>query len=445
MQDSVPVSRTVHLLEEGDPQIKLEVNSEWDLEASGWVYTTREEDHFDKSGNELLHLESSWDSDLGDWRGKKKNLRTYDEAGNLTVQEYYGGGVDDQGKFTWILGSKSTLVYDSAGNSTNAVHYQGDADANWVPVDSFVFVRDSLAPNETYQYRWSVEGKSWSLFVCKQSQEEWNSEGLVSSKTGFRKDRLEEEWLPYDSISYSYTPEGSRSQELDFFWSEGSGTWQPEKKVEHNFVDSLNMKILARYKWDAIAGSWVGYSLVLGSLYEDSREYVVLGSWNVTGDAILWMSKTVKEFHPEGRTLSKNSYSWDANLNDWLNSSLSTYHYDENQRLFLEEIYAWISGESEFELDKKVYHYYSGDLSGETTFLEPSPGTLMVYPNPVENLLFVSASGQIAWIDVLNIKGQKLFSTYDRPINTSDLSKGFYLIQVHLEDGTVQTRKVIKR
>ena len=225
LQDSVPLSRTINQLEPGDPEIRLELNSEWDSDENKWNNLTRKEDQFDGSGNPLFHQESSWDQDLNIWVGKKKIQHTYDIDGHLTGKEDHIKGVDQLGQEGWIPAFKSTFVYNTAGYVTNVVHFQGVSIGIWVPVDSFLHVRDSYGQtSESYNYGWIPEESNWSYKGGKRYQRVWNSEGEISSLTKFRKDHMDTEWIPYDSIYYTYDDLGSRTRELDFFWSAGSGT-----------------------------------------------------------------------------------------------------------------------------------------------------------------------------------------------------------------------------
>ncbi len=444
--DSVPLSRTINLLEPGNPEIKLELNSEWDPSGNTWMNLSREEDHFDGSGNPLFHLEFSWDQDLGIWEGKEKLEQTYDIDGNLTAKENYVKGVDQLGEEGWIPASKSTFLYGSTGNATNVVHFQGVSIGIWIPVDSFLHVWDSYdQTSESHNYGWIPEESRWSYKRGNSYQREWNPLGEISSLTEFRKDHMETEWIPYDSAYYIYDDLGSRTQEVNFFWSAGSATWELEKKWEHLFNETLQMKLQARYEWNPLTMLWEGYSMAMGNSTVDNTSSVAIGLWNRDGNEILWMSKDEREYSPDGVLLRRLTYGWDSDMNDWNIEAQRTYSYNEQEELVCEEISNWVSEDADFKLDKKVYNFYPGTLGTPQFPLGLSKGFLHIYPNPVDELMVVNCEGIPVRIDLLNLNGQLMLSTPETELNLLSIPSGIYLVQVHLRNGDVLSGKVIKR
>lgn len=70
------------------------------------------------------------------------------------------------------------------------------------------------------------------------------------------------------------------------------------------------------------------------------------------------------------------------------------------------------------------------------------------YPNPVNDILNISTKKQIKDISILSISGQKLLSIAqpkNQQVNVSSLLSGTYLVNVKLENGNMQTFKMIKK
>lgn len=70
------------------------------------------------------------------------------------------------------------------------------------------------------------------------------------------------------------------------------------------------------------------------------------------------------------------------------------------------------------------------------------------YPNPVKDILNISTKKQIKGISILSISGQKLLSIAqpkNQQVNVSSLLPGTYLVNVKLENGNMQTFKMIKK
>lgn len=71
---------------------------------------------------------------------------------------------------------------------------------------------------------------------------------------------------------------------------------------------------------------------------------------------------------------------------------------------------------------------------------------LNIAPNPVNKYFDVVASGSILKIEVINTAGQKVMeSGTAKNIDISALSNGLYFVNVILENGKTETRKIIKR
>ena len=72
-----------------------------------------------------------------------------------------------------------------------------------------------------------------------------------------------------------------------------------------------------------------------------------------------------------------------------------------------------------------------------------------IYPNPVDQMLFISASNTIKSIELLDISGYKLNIIATKngskaEINTNNLKSGIYILLIKQNDGNEICRKVIK-
>ena len=78
---------------------------------------------------------------------------------------------------------------------------------------------------------------------------------------------------------------------------------------------------------------------------------------------------------------------------------------------------------------------------------------IIVHPNPTDNVLHVSVTdGEIARVEMYDAYGRitmvGTLASPPSPTNTVDLSSlpsGVYVLRVTLRDGTVRTKKVVKR
>jgi uncharacterized protein YjdB len=78
----------------------------------------------------------------------------------------------------------------------------------------------------------------------------------------------------------------------------------------------------------------------------------------------------------------------------------------------------------------------------------PSAETLKIYPNPVQNTLYIQSSSTIEQVSIYDISGRML-QTFDvfktsEVLDISHLSNGIYLLKIKTEDGEV-VRKIVKQ
>lgn len=68
-----------------------------------------------------------------------------------------------------------------------------------------------------------------------------------------------------------------------------------------------------------------------------------------------------------------------------------------------------------------------------------------IYPNPADSVLNVDSETEIKSVEIYNIQGQVVLSSFDKQINISGLSSGMYLVRVEDVNGNSLTQKVIKK
>jgi len=67
---------------------------------------------------------------------------------------------------------------------------------------------------------------------------------------------------------------------------------------------------------------------------------------------------------------------------------------------------------------------------------------VMLYPNPVKDVLYFSASGKVAKAEIYDLNGRliKTAAVSNNSVNVSSLSKGVYFIILHTDKGTVKEK-----
>lgn len=91
---------------------------------------------------------------------------------------------------------------------------------------------------------------------------------------------------------------------------------------------------------------------------------------------------------------------------------------------------------------------YSG-MIGHTGIVDPNAGKVKIYPNPMNNTLYITNMTNVSRIEMYNLTGQLIKSvegiTENITFNTTDLLPGLYFIRMTSTNGSVSTSKVVKK
>ncbi|WP_291721370.1 T9SS type A sorting domain-containing protein, partial [Bernardetia sp.] len=69
---------------------------------------------------------------------------------------------------------------------------------------------------------------------------------------------------------------------------------------------------------------------------------------------------------------------------------------------------------------------------------------LLVYPNPIQDVVKVKSKDKILAIDILNVQGQVVSSVQNsNTIKLNNVAKGMYLLKVTTDKG-IQTKRIVK-
>ncbi len=79
-----------------------------------------------------------------------------------------------------------------------------------------------------------------------------------------------------------------------------------------------------------------------------------------------------------------------------------------------------------------------------TKNIENNIENLLVYPNPVKDIVKVKSSDTILSIELINVQGQVIYSIKDsNELNIANAAKGMYMLRITTDKGT-QTKRIIK-
>jgi alpha-tubulin suppressor-like RCC1 family protein len=69
---------------------------------------------------------------------------------------------------------------------------------------------------------------------------------------------------------------------------------------------------------------------------------------------------------------------------------------------------------------------------------------ISLYPNPVQDILYIELDSEINSVEIYNLQGQKVKAATVKQINVNDLKTGAYLIKIQNQDNQIVTKKFVK-
>ena len=68
---------------------------------------------------------------------------------------------------------------------------------------------------------------------------------------------------------------------------------------------------------------------------------------------------------------------------------------------------------------------------------------VVLYPNPVNDLLNIETPLELQSVEIYNIQCQKVLSSNQKQINVSDLAAGMYMVRIQDTDNNIATKKIV--
>jgi len=82
-------------------------------------------------------------------------------------------------------------------------------------------------------------------------------------------------------------------------------------------------------------------------------------------------------------------------------------------------------------------------LSSTSDVIELSKNEVNVYPNPANDILNISASGEVSRVIISTLDGKVMKTSTESSVDVSDLTSGMYIYQVTV-NGEVSTGNFVK-
>lgn len=355
------------------------------FDGSNWVENDKTEYTYDSNDNLIVEEEFYWDQANSLWMLSFKTTNTFNANNKVTVglyQNYDGNTVDSQ--------YRTLYTYNSNGALTQYIDEAWNGSA-WVKTYKLSLIYDEGDKIFSgFSYSWN--GNDW-YFESQDSQSytlNYNANGKVSS---FKADEWDgANWVNSSQSIFTYNSSSNLVLEEYQTW-DGAG-WVTESKSENTF-DVNGNAILEK-----------GY-------YFDNGAFELANSETIVFDTSKLMSNYAHPFK-------------DITGIEFLLSGVRIV----NKILRRTDEYS------------RITYNYNEATAGVNDF---SFVDFALYPNPATSVLNIDDSNfAIKNVDIYNVLGKKIVTSFKNRINIENLVNGVYVVKVQDYKGNVATKRFVK-
>lgn len=444
----------------------------YQLVAGEWTLQAKTEKEYTIAGQ--LNLKANYTRNTAGWLKQGRQLRTYDNMGNVIVTENQFGYTTFN---TWNNQNRQSTAFDSLGRQLKMVNYDGNG-LSWDLKDSTVnfYGPTGALPSSSVKYillnagavavgRSSSMSGNYTLYENYDlSSQTWDKTSRSAYFTGggnVPDSTVSELWSAANS---SWTPNSARAVysfsgapvSIREYYAV-SGIWNLGKRYTYQYHD-VSLNILSSYlyenplpvnKTENFFDSNGNLTSSISTSYLNGDEKTKVKSYNSYNAQNLLTEQVITSTNlPGGITdsVSKAGFSYE-------NGQLKTWDY----KIFDSGAHDWVYGASGFH---KVYYYpdtATADTTHHDTIVTPPTGLtsvlpegaqISIYPVPARNELYISTDGIVVLSYALTDMNGCVIMTQEAEkgsyhfLKTDHLAYGMYFLHVHTRSDTL-VRKVV--
>ncbi|RCS27447.1 T9SS C-terminal target domain-containing protein [Polaribacter sp. WD7] len=341
------------------------------------------------------------------WTINSKTEYTYDTKGNVVIEKYLSdnnadGNLDVLETTTYTYNSSNRVIEENFGDFRNEYTYTNNLptlvisfeleDGNWVRESRIEISYNQNRIDSYILYGWN--GQAWVL-------EDEKSERLKYIYTGVNltmitsEDYEDGKWVNGGKDEYTYDTNNRLIKE-EFFSSDDNGSFKLEEF--YNYSYDSNNNVIRETGGYSDRGTIVNFK-------PDTYQY----------DTTVLMSNVIHPF----------------------NDKYGVEIFPEESDNFVNKI---LNKTSE---DSRIIYNYNGATASRDEF---NSFAFKVYPNPTTSKLTIDDTGfSLENMEVYNILGKKIMSSFSNSINLEDIDSGLYILKVNTIDGRIATKRIVKK
>ena len=292
------------------------------------------------------------------------------------------------------------------------------------------------APNGDYQHilgkLWDADSSAWQTY--SQVNYVTNADSNISNVVNQLWDADSSSWKNSSKTTWAYNVAGQITSMTTQIWVDAN--WQNQSQSIYNYNSEGHLYNIVLSNWDAFSQSWMialQQNYTLNSVGKPTLIVLQLLQGSLWAD----YTRTTNTYGSNG-LLSQNLVEVKI-MSEWQNSTRDFYTYDGMQRMTQQLTEIWGANFAWGSYMRTIRTY--GTL-GIDAF---EKGNITLFPNPVKERLFISATDTINGVKVYGMDGH----LYNIPSDSNSydvgmLSDGLYIINVETEKGTHITKFIKK-
>lgn len=377
------------------------------------------------------------------WSNSNKYLYEFNELGLLLNEDIYTWK-----ETNWQIDTRNEIVYNDSAIKKRTVYWWDWFYSEWIG-------------KSKYEFEWDSTHKTLTKKVFEYNEDDyaWDNDSLIIfnyDSLGNLIESTELFWFkPYDDWEYS-TKYDYKIDSLNYIesktkllWDYDSQSWIEEVKhfYKYNSSNKLDGWIVKAKKENS--NDWLPQTKVKieynsSNIFSSYEQYI----WIYNGIDSIWIEdyKVSISYTPEGNVLEKNYYLFDWDLLVWEKSQMVLNTYNDKNQLEKTELHVYKG--NKWQTQEKLIYVYDGIMVKAPN---KSNGKLSLYPNPVNDLLFVDfySPKHFKTLKIIDLNGRVVYSNLNYSVkslelNVTDLKLGIYMLVIDYGD-KIETRKFIKQ
>lgn len=342
-----------------------------------------------------------------------------------TIHEYPQASVETQtaAQFennAWLTVNRSTLFTDDQSRIVEVLSEAFDpVKGDFVPDSRAIAYPHEDSPvliDSFYVYGWDTLAQDWALLFFTTNKFD-GQDRLIESVSSF--DYFGQPLLFKDVHTYDANGDNTLVETFAIF----DGIELPSGKRELEYANHLPIESIA-FVSDGLGGYMAQSRITYTYTSFDREEQVNSYEWDLDSNDWLQTQGDTYGYDNAQRVNSKETVFY--NQDGSVERNLSRYSYVEDEKLALESNFVWDG--IYFLSDRKFYYYSDATLSEEEPVRAAMP--LVVSPNPTVDWARLSLT-EPALVQIFDAKGEMLSRGEYQPnaaLNFCDLPSGIYFV-----------------